>query len=310
MIAGSPPCDFNLALAGAVGPFFGWDTGAPAGFLGNFATPHLLQTAALVPHVFRIEGPDVGGPGINMIETDQFQLSAKVAGALVATPANFGLRRIGAGASAAQTVTITNTSPSAVTLGAGAIAGAGAADFTTGTDSCSNTTIAPGGTCSRARDVHPMATGDRLASLSFPGDDMSVLLSGTGTAPILSFGPGVTSLPFGSQRVGTTMPHPVVITNDGTAPMTVTGATLAGANLPEFAIDANACIGLAIPAGGTCSITVSFTPADVGTKTVELRVTDDAAGSPHILPVTGTAQRLSPFSVDRPSRLHLRTSAR
>jgi hypothetical protein len=134
----------------------------------------------------------------------------------------------------------------------------------------------------------PAAAGDRLATLSFPGDDMSVLLSGTGTAPILSFGPGVTSLPFGSQRVGTTVPHPVVITNNGTAPMTVTGATVAGANASEFAIGANACIGLAIPAGSSCTITVAFTPASAGTKTVDLTVTDDAAGSPHTLAVTGT----------------------
>lgn len=288
VIAGSPPCDFNLPLTGAVGPFFAWDTGAPAGFLGSFGTPHTLQSAGLVPNVFRIEGPNAGGAGVNMIQTDQFQLSAKVAGALTATPANFGLQRVGAGASAPQTVTITNTSPLGVALGAAAVAGANAADFAVTTDNCSNTTVAPGGTCSVVLTFTPQAAGDRLASLSFAGDDMSVLLSGTGTAPILSFGPGVTSLPFGSQRVGTTMPHPVVITNSGTAPMTVTGATLAGANASEFAVGANGCIGLAIPAGGTCTITVEFTPANVGLKTVDLRVTDDAAGSPHTLPVTGT----------------------
>jgi hypothetical protein len=288
VIAGSPPCDFNLALAGAVGPFFAWDTGAPAGFLGSFGTPHALQSAGLIPNVFRIEGPDVGGLGINMIETDQFQLSAKVAGALIASPAVFGAQRVSAAASAPQTVAVTNTSLSAVNLGAAAIAGANAADFAVTADTCSHKTIDAGSTCTAAVTFKPAAAGSRLATLSFDGDDLSVLLSGTGTAPVLSFGVGVTSLPFGSQRIGTTMAHPVVITNDGTASLTVSGATLAGRNASELAIGANGCIGLALPPGGACTITVDFSPVTVGQKTAELVVVDDAAGSPHTLPISGT----------------------
>ncbi|MFL5926696.1 MAG: choice-of-anchor D domain-containing protein [Gaiellaceae bacterium] len=288
VVAGSPPCDFNLALAGAVGPFFSWDAGAPAGFLGSFGTPHTLQSAGLVPNVFRIEGPDVGGPGINMIETDQFQLNAKVAGALIASPAVFGAQRVGAAASTPQTVTVTNTSPDPVKLGAAALAGANAADFAVTADTCSNKTIDAGSTCSAAVTFQPAAAGSRLATLSFDGDDLSVLLSGTGTAPVLSFGLGVTSLPFGSQRIGTTMPHPVVITNDGTASLTFTGATLAGPNVSELAVGANGCLGLALSPGGTCTISVEFSPTTVGQKTAELRVADDAAGSPHTLPISGT----------------------
>ena len=288
VIPGSPPCDFNLALAGAVGPFFAWDAGAPAGFLGSFGTPRKLQSAGLVPNVFRIEGPDVGGPGINMIETDQFQLNAQVAGSLIASPAVFGPQRIGPAASTPQTVTVTNTSTAPVKLGAATIAGANAADFALTADSCSNTTIAAGASCTAAVTFKPAAAGERLATLRFDGDDLSVLLNGTGTAPILGFGPGVTSLPFGSQRIGTTMPHPVMITNDGTASLTVSAATLAGKDAAELAIASNGCLGLALALGSSCTINVEFTPATVGAKTAELHVVDDAAGSPHILPISGT----------------------
>jgi hypothetical protein len=293
--AGSPACDFDLPLAGAMGPFFAWDTGSPAGFLGSFGSPHKLQGAGLVPNVFRIEGPDVGGPGVDMIETDEFQLNAKVAGALIASPAVFGPQRVGAAASAPQTVTVTNTSAGSVKLGAAAIAGANAADFAVTADSCSNLTIDAGETCTAAVTFKPGAAGERLATLSFDGDDLSVLLSGTGTTPILGFGPGVTSIPFGSQRIGTTMPHPVVITNDGTASLTISGATLAGNDAAELAIGANGCIGLALAPGSSCTIDVAFSPATVGAKTAELRVVDDAAGSPHILPITGTGT--SPVAV-------------
>jgi hypothetical protein len=284
---GSPPCDFSSPLTGAVGPFFGWDVGAPAGFLGTFGVPHVITTPALTPNVFRIEGPDVGGPGVNLIETNQFQVSAKVAGALIATPASFGQQRVGT-TSAPQTITITNTSPLSVPVGAAAVAGTSAADFAVTADSCSNTTLAVGGACTVGLTFAPGASGDRLASLGFAGDDMRVLLSGTGAAPVLSFGTGVTSVPFGSLRVGTTLSDPVVITNTGLAPMNVTGASIVGANAGEFAISANGCIGLAIPAGANCTIAVDFTPASVGTKGASLRVTDDAAGSPHTLPLSGT----------------------
>jgi hypothetical protein len=223
-----------------------------------------------------------------MIETGEFQLNAKVAGALIASPAVFGPHRVGAAAGAPQTVTITNTSSGSVKLGAAAIAGANAADFAVTADTCSNTTIDAGESCTANVTFKPGAAGERLATLRFDGDDLSVLLSGTGTAPILGFGPGVTSIPFGSQRIGTTMPHPVVITNDGTASLTVGGATLAGKDAADLAIAANGCIGLALPPGGTCTIEVAFTPTSVGAKTAELRVVDDAAGSPHVLPITGT----------------------
>jgi hypothetical protein len=288
VVAGSPPCDFDLPLAGAMGPFFAWDTDAPAGFLGSFGSPHALQSAALVPNVFRIEGPNVGGPGVDVIETDQFQVSAKVAGALTASPAMFGAQRLGAGPSAPQTITVTNTSPDSVKLGVASIAGGNAADFAVSADTCSNTTLDAGETCTAAATFTPGAAGERLATLRFDGDDLSVLLSGTGSAPVLSFGTGVTSLAFGSQRIGTTLPHPVVITNTGTAPMTVTDASLAGDDASEFAVGANGCTGLAIPAGGTCTVDVAFAPTSVGTKRAELRVIDDAAGSPHALPITGT----------------------
>src|SRR3989440_7301586 len=66
-------CDVSLALGSRIGPFLTWDTfGAavdapPAGFIGNFAVPHRVTGSPLGTNVFQVDGPDVGGPGVNSI---------------------------------------------------------------------------------------------------------------------------------------------------------------------------------------------------------------------------------------------------
>lgn len=90
---GSPPCVFSSALAGTLGNFLGWDPAvapaAPAGFLGSFATPHPITGSTFTDangnpqNYFRIEGPDVGGPGVNAIQTNLFTVNAQIAGGVV-----------------------------------------------------------------------------------------------------------------------------------------------------------------------------------------------------------------------------------
>jgi hypothetical protein len=58
-----------------------------------------------------------------------------------------------------------------------------------------------------------------------------------------------------------------------------------------------------VPAGTSCAISVTFTPTVSGTRTGAVTITDNAAGSPHQLPLTGTgtsggpAVSLTPASV-------------
>ena len=86
---GLVPGDFTKVLAGRVGPFL-----QAADPLGNplppvvlpggntyLADPNLETQVTGSPfgtNVFRIEGPNIGGPGINMIETDLFSLMGRV----------------------------------------------------------------------------------------------------------------------------------------------------------------------------------------------------------------------------------------
>ena len=83
---GFVPGDFNLALNGGIGPFLRWDSGLPlVDAQGNqyIGDPNVLHTVTGSPvgaNYFQIEGPDVGGPGVNVIRTDLFSIMGMAAG--------------------------------------------------------------------------------------------------------------------------------------------------------------------------------------------------------------------------------------
>jgi len=74
------PGVFGGELAGALGPFLMWDSGLPIvdasgrEYVGDPGIPHTITGSPFGTNVFRIEGPSVGGPGVNMIETDLFNV--------------------------------------------------------------------------------------------------------------------------------------------------------------------------------------------------------------------------------------------
>jgi hypothetical protein len=80
-----PPCDFSDALATRIGPFLRWDPAdapaAPAGYVGNPLREHTVvgSPRGAAFNVFRVNGPDIGGPGDNTIETHLFTVEGKAA---------------------------------------------------------------------------------------------------------------------------------------------------------------------------------------------------------------------------------------
>ena len=78
------PGDFTGALGSRINPFLRWDTGLVTGpdgasYLGDGATPHAITGSDLATNFFRIDGPDIGGPGINTIQTNLFTMQGRVA---------------------------------------------------------------------------------------------------------------------------------------------------------------------------------------------------------------------------------------
>ena len=96
------------------------------------------------------------------------------------------------------------------------------------------------------------------------------------------------TLAFSSQLIGTGAAARVVtVSNAGNAPLTVRAIALAGTNSAMFA-QKNTCAA-AVAAGKSCTISVTFTPTSVGTKSASLNLSTNAAANPTVaLSGTGT----------------------
>jgi len=196
---------------------------------------------------------------------------------------------------AAQSVTLSNTGTTAVVITQISVTGVNATDFSQ-TNTCGSG-LAAGKSCALSLTFKPSGTGPRTASLAISDNannsPQSVALDGTGAAstnPVASLSPA--SLTFPSQTVKTTSAAlPVILSNTGSAAMSVTSIGISGADAAEFA-QTNTC-GSSVAAGGTCTINVSFTPAAPGTRSAQLQMNDNAAGSPQIVQLSGTAIAVS-----------------
>lgn len=73
------PCDFRAGLNGEVGPFLRWDSGAPEGYVGDPAVEHTVTGSPTGDNFFRVEGPGIGGPGVDSIQTNQFTVQGRIA---------------------------------------------------------------------------------------------------------------------------------------------------------------------------------------------------------------------------------------
>src|SRR5437667_1008825 len=84
-----PPCIFASVLPTTnAGPFLTWDPAvAPlpaAGFIGEGLIAHSITGSPAGNNFFRVSGPNVGGPGVNVVETNQF---VNVVGKIYVRPA-------------------------------------------------------------------------------------------------------------------------------------------------------------------------------------------------------------------------------
>ena len=212
---------------------------------------------------------------------------------VVVSPASvdFGTQLVGAPA-APQTVTLTNNNSTVLSITSIAIVAI--APPAAGTDFA----IVPGGTCAASLPAGtsctvnvtftPSVASAESAKLVFtdvdPSSPQFATLTGTGTAnaPVSVLTP--TSLDFGSQLVTTASSPAKTITlkNNGNLVLNIASITSSG----DFA-ETNTC-GASLPAGMTCTISVTFTPTATGARTGTITITDNANGSPRTVPLTGT----------------------
>jgi hypothetical protein len=293
------PCDYTQALSSPVLESFLEQTVRPGGWLGDPLQPSTVTgspfddpfTGLPANHFYvqRAADPDV--PSSIIAYTDQFTVSGRLVGPVVATPGSITFDPAEAGVSAAATtasVTYTNTGVAPITLDADdpvTVIGNRATEFTIDGTTCgAGDELIAGASCTVDLRFAPLGTGNRDAAVvlhhSGKNSPTEVPLDGIGLAPAGSaaFSAVRDTVQFTDLHVRDAInpvgseSQDVVISNvGGQAALEVLGVSVpVGA---DYVITGNACVGVLVQPGETCTITVRFAPDSVGNHDVDLTVT-------------------------------------
>jgi hypothetical protein len=191
---------------------------------------------------------------------------------------SFGDQLVGT-PSPTQTITLSNNGTR--TLNVSQLAASG--DFSQ-VSNCA--AVAAGKSCSITVGFTPAQMAPRSGTLTFTSDGAGtpylVPLSGNGVAPIATL--STTNLEFpGLVNVGASAQLPVTLSNTGTAPLLINSFATSG----DFSSDASQCPAALDPNIG-CTITVTFAPHQGGPRRGQLSINDSAAGSPHLVALSGS----------------------
>jgi hypothetical protein len=307
-----PParCDFNQAntsrvFGSATDGFLRWDGTAPAaptGYLGDGATLHPI-TGGTSGNSFAILDANNNDLGLS---TSLFTVAGKLAGSLAGSPSplDFGGQAVTT-TSAPQSVTVTNLDSSAVTVGASTITGGDATLFAAapaaGPTGCAvGTVLSRDQSCTVAVTFTPTIAGRvsstlEVASTGGYRSPLRVAVTGrginAGSAPSISLTPNPMS--FLDTRVRTvSATRSLSIGNTGSAPLEINKVFLdssQGADAGQFQITRDTCTGTFVDPATSCTVDLVFAPSVVGAKASSLRIESNDSGSPHFVPVTGTA---------------------
>jgi hypothetical protein len=157
------------------------------------------------------------------------------------------------------------------------------------TNNCAPSVL-PQGNCTFTVTYHPTMVGSESAGMNIFGNfsngngQQASILTGIGTA--VSVTP--TSLVYAAQTVGTTSAAKTVTLSNASSTALAVFISVQGTDLHDFA-QTNTCAG-SIPALGSCSISVTFSPAATGTRTAIVNIGDSDPTGPQTVSLTGTGQ--------------------
>lgn len=184
----------------------------------------------------------------------------------------------------------------------------GTVSFFDGTQSLGSSSLNSAGVATFSTST--LAVGMHSITATYGGDSSfapstSAVLSQVVQGAIVQLSP--TSVNFGNWTIGGQTKEGVLVdlTNTGNIALTISSIAIKGANSADF-FQGNLCPS-SLAAGASCTITVSFTPTALGTRTAALTITDNAPGSPQSVSLTGVgvlpAATLSPTSLSFPTQI-------
>ncbi len=205
-----------------------------------------------------------------------------VVGSALFSPTSLTFPSTAVGSSAAtQTATLTNQLSTALNIGAITVSG----NYSQ-TNNCP-ASLAANASCTFTVGFTPTTSGTKngMLSVNYGTGTLSLFLSGTATGGTggggnVSYSPKIFTYP--NQALGAaSAPLNVTLTNNQTTALNISGIQVAS----PFS-QSNNC-GSSLAAGKSCTITVTFSPTVVGFFSSSLVITDDAAGSPRTIALSG-----------------------
>ncbi|MGA9352715.1 MAG: choice-of-anchor D domain-containing protein [Terriglobales bacterium] len=183
----------------------------------------------------------------------------------------------GGSSTSAISVTTVNGFTGSVTLSASSLPSGVSASFNPNPATTSST-LTLTATASAAAGESTIFISGTSGSLSTE-TGIQLTLSGAAQA-VLS----PTSVAFANEVVGgTSAAKTVTLSNPGSATLNISGIATSG----DFAVASKTC-GSTLAVGAKCTIKVTFDPTQLGARTGSLSVTDNAAGSPQSVSLSGT----------------------
>lgn len=163
-------------------------------------------------------------------------------------------------------------------------------DFDLVSQNC--TVLAPGGSCQAEISFYPKKTGSQRSYLNISSNDpvepyRQVSISGYGQYPAAQISVYPYSVDFGYVEINEMATDTIRLSSTGELDLNITSVTLSGTNADEFTYD-NPCS--AIPAGESCTMTVSFNPAISGDCSATLKIYSNSQyTNPYSVSLTGSS---------------------
>ena len=234
---------------------------------------------------------------IALLSTLATSATSATAAGLTVSPASLAFGNVVFGVtgatSVAKSVKITNPATGQPITGLNIqLSGSDPSEFNITNHGCGST-LAKGTNCTVMLTFTPAALGTRTALLSLSDDADpsagSAALNGVGVAGKLTITPLTWS--FGSVIVGaSSTTKTTTLRNPNTVALQIDAVVPSG----DFVIKSDTCSGNDLAPAASCTIGTTFSPTQTGTLSGSLTISDDAAGSPQAVALTGTGVLSNP----------------
>jgi hypothetical protein len=196
-----------------------------------------------------------------------------------------------------MTVSAANSGPGNLDVTSASVVGPNASSFSASFN-CARQSVPPNSSCTVTATFRPGSAGTATATLQIfdnaADSPQQVSLSGRGVVPSVTISPS--SLSFGNQAInGQSAEHTITLTNQGPGNLGVGyispgNSATGGANPYDFFVGSNTCNAVYVAPGSACTIGISFTPQDLGSRTATLTITSNATGTPKVISFDGTGK--------------------